>query len=341
MTTRAEFERLLTRFSDVIRHAFEDAIADISDNVVFGELARRIEDGDIRGALRSLGIGQATMNRLSVAIENAYAAGGTFAGAGFPILNTSNGRAVFRFDVRNIRAEQYLRATAANNIERLTTETRANIRTLIETGVRDGRGPASTALDLVGRIDRRTGKRVGGVIGLTPGQKGWVDSTRADLQALDKRYFTRDLRDKRFDGIVHRAIKEGKPLDAETVQRLTTRYEANALRYRGEAIGRTEALAALNHADREAYKQAVDSGAAREQDIQRFWRTGGANIRDTHSELDVSGKSVGLNEPFVSSSGARLMQPGDTSLGAPAEEIIHCKCHVVTRVDWLAASVEP
>lgn len=340
MTTRADFDRLLNRFSATIRDAFEAAIADVSDNVVFGELVTRIENGDLTGALRSLGIGEASMRRLNVAIEQAYEAGGVLTGASFPVLNTSNGRAVFRFDVRNIRAEQYLRANAANRIETLTAETRGHLQELIEAGVRDGRGPASTARDLVGRIDRATGKRVGGVIGLTEKQKGWVDGTRADLQNLDKRYFTRDLRDKRFDGIVRRAIKDGKPLDAETVQRLTTRYEANALRYRGETIARSEALAALNHADREAYKQAVDSGAAREQDVERFWRTGGANIRDTHSELDASNQSVGLNEAFTTSSGARLMQPGDTSLGAGAEEVANCKCNVFTKVDWISASLE-
>jgi hypothetical protein len=38
----------------------------------------------------------------------------------------------------------------------------------------------------------------------------------------------------------------------------------------------------------------------------------------------------------VSPSGARMMFPGDFSLGAPPEEIINCRCVVKHRVDFLA-----
>jgi hypothetical protein len=45
---------------------------------------------------------------------------------------------------------------------------------------------------------------------------------------------------------------------------------------------------------------------------------------------------VGLKEPFTSPTGARLMYPGDTSLGAGPAETIQCRCTVSVRIDFLA-----
>lgn len=49
--------------------------------------------------------------------------------------------------------------------------------------------------------------------------------------------------------------------------------------------------------------------------------------RPTHAEAD--GQTVPINEPFVVG-GYRMMFPGDTSLGAPAQEIVRCRC-IITR----------
>lgn len=46
--------------------------------------------------------------------------------------------------------------------------------------------------------------------------------------------------------------------------------------------------------------------------------------RDTHAE--ISGTIVRANEYFRTSSGAKLMYPGDPR--APAEEIINCRCYI-------------
>ncbi len=88
------------------------------------------------------------------------------------------------------------------------------MRITLERGQLEGNNPRVTALDIVGRIDPVTKKRVGGVIGLTNNQEQWVANGRRYLEQLDSKYFNLELRDKRFDGTVKKAIEAGKPLPA-------------------------------------------------------------------------------------------------------------------------------
>lgn len=309
---------------------------DVVDNALIGRLIGNIKDGRIRNAFHTLGFTPAAMRPITASIERAFEQGGVMKGGTFPkYINTSDGRAVFRFDVRNSRAEAWLRDKSSQLVTNLTEEARINTQSVIQRGVIDGRNPRSIALDLVGRIDPQTGQRSGGVIGLTTRQEGWVANVRRDLENLDERYFTRSLRDKRFDSLVRKAIDSGRALSSGDIDRLTGRYKTAALRYRAETVARTEANRALNQSDWEASMQAVDLGAVKLQDVEREWDTSGrSNVRDTHRKMD--GQRRGLNEPFESPSGARLMQPGDTSLGAPAEEVANCVCRVKTVIDFLA-----
>ena len=58
-------------------------------------------------------------------------------------------------------------------------------------------------------------------IGLTPYQAQQVQNYRADLETLNTTALQRQLRDKRFDMPVARAIAEGKPLTPEQIDRFT------------------------------------------------------------------------------------------------------------------------
>jgi hypothetical protein len=143
------------------------------------------------------------------------------------------------------------------------------------------------------------------------------------------------LRDKRFDRTVAAAIRDGKPMPRDVVDKIVMRYRDSALRYRGEMIGRTEALQSLNRAEYEATKQAVDMGAVASDHVMREWDSAGdKRVRWSHKMLD--GQRVGLDEPFISPSGAKMMHPGDTSLGAGANEVVACRCRVRSVIDWLA-----
>lgn len=339
-TPRQTLDYLIDLFEPRIRNAFLAAIQDIVDNTILNEVIRAIENGDPEAAFRALGFSNAAMEPLVTAIEQAFESGGVMTGDNFPkYLRTPSGRAVFRFDVRNSRAEAWLRDHSGQLITRISNEVRENVRSALEQGMLEGVNPRSVARNIVGHVDPVTKQRTGGLVGLTPNQQKWVSNTRRDLLNLDPNYFNRELRDKRFDRTVAKAIAEERALPMDVIEKLTNAYKNKALKYRGDMIGRTEAIQALNQSEWEAVMQAVDMGALRRQDVSRHWDAAGdTRTRWSHMRMDRKYNKAGveIDEPFVSPSGARMMFPGDTSLGAPGEEVINCRCRVRLKVDFLA-----
>lgn len=335
MTPRERLDALADLFSNDLRSAFLAAIQDIVDTALIVDIVAAIERGDPDAAFRALGFSDAAIRPITAALEKGFEQGGVLTGATFPkYLMTPSGRGVFRFNVRNSRAEAWLRDKSSELVTRISDDARIVVQQTLQDGLERGLNPRNVALDIVGRKSP-SGERVGGVIGLTPGQERWVRSYRNKLENLDPAHETLALRRKGSDGLVNRAIAAGKPLDAATIDRLVTDYKNNTLRYRGEMIGRTEAMQALNRSEYEATKQVVDMGAAPESAIEREWDSAGdGRVRWSHKRLN--GQRVGINEAFTAPSGAKMMCPGDTSLGATAEEVIACRCRVRTVIDWYA-----
>lgn len=187
----------------------------------------------------------------------------------------------------------------------------------------------------MGRINRTTGRREGGIIGLTSGQAKAVSKARVELESGDSNYFTRKLRDKRLDGLVKRAFSSGKPVAKADIDRITGKYSDRLLKLRGETIARTEGLNAYRAANYEAYRQLIESGAVREDQISREWdSTLDKRTRDQHVAMEGV-KVQGLSQPFLMPDGSLMKHPGDASLGAPGEQIIACRCAVKYRVKYL------
>ncbi|NUM72739.1 head morphogenesis protein [candidate division KSB1 bacterium] len=366
MKLHKKIEKLVGIYEASIRDAFLSAIADISNRAILSEIIESIESGDIERAIRSLGLTDSAFRSIISEIERAFEVGGVTTGESFPkILTTPTGRTVFRFDVRNSRAEAWLRDKSSTLVTSVAETTRATVRQTLQRGMAEGVNPRTTALDLVGRIDRPTGRRVGGVIGLTPQQESWVANTGRDLRAINDlielrasalqagnvkeaqrlfekienhQYFRRDLRAKSGDKVILNSARNGEKLNTDSIQKLKTQYESNALRYRGEVIGRTESIASLNRSEHEAIKQAVDMGAVRSSAVKRVWDSAGNDGRTRESHLKMEGQTVGLDEPFTFPDGSKAMFPGDNSLGAPGDELIQCRCIARTEIDWLAGA---
>jgi hypothetical protein len=325
---------LLEQFAPEIREAFLEAVRDITDQAQIGEMARALERGDLVGAYEALYIERAAFGNFTRAIGTAYNAGGIATIGGFGRLRDSSGaRFVVRFDGRNRRAEEWLQSHSSTLVTRIVDEQRDVIREHLRTGMEAGQNPRTVALDVAGRINAATGKREGGVVGLSGPMERYVANARNELISGDlSAYLTRARRDKRFDRTVIKALKAGKAIPADVASKIVNRYSDSLLKLRAETIARTEAMASLHAAQDEATRQLVDSGKVSEGQIIRIWdATADKRTRDDHEEAD--GQQTGLNGLFTVG-GVAMRYPGDPMGGA--KNVINCRCHLTVRVDWLA-----
>lgn len=329
------FLAALEKFAPSIQQVFLEAIRTITDDAVLAQLIKAIEAGDAEAAYRAIGYSTSVFNRFVALLTTTFEHGGMMMMASFPKYATdaTGMKSVFRFNIRDRAAETWLRDRSSTLVTQIENDVRINVRNTLVAGAEAGRNPRSTALDLVGRYNPQTKQREGGVVGLGQREEYWSRSARIKLEVLDGSYLDMKLRDKRFDSIVIAAIKDGRSLPPETVSRLVDRYRANALRHRGETIGRTETLAALNRSEFESVRQALQQSDLPLAASTKEWdSTGDSAVRPEHRYLD--GQRVGIDEPFVTRDGTRMMHPGDITLGATGNDVIACRCRVKYRTDF-------
>lgn len=337
LTPREQFDLLVADFEPELRKAFVEAVADLRSNIDFTLAIERLERKDVAGALAALHLTTAAFRPLERAIANAFEGGGIATVAAMPKLrDPSGGKMVLRFDVRNVSAENWLRTHSSKFAEDITKDMQRSIAEALEEGLSQGLNPKQSITRIAGPLNRVTGKREGGIVGLSHNQAEYVSAARKELlsgdPALLKNYMTRIRRDKRFDRTISKAIREGKPISAEIAGKAATSYSNKLLALRAETIARTETAGALGQAQKEAYAQAIETGAVRDDQIEKVWHTANdGKVRDTHSAMD--GQRVPRSGRFVSPSGATLDYPCDPS--APVEEIANCRCWCQYRVNYL------
>lgn len=95
---------------------------------------------------------------------------------------------------------------------------------------------------------------------------------------------------------------------------------------RARTIARTEVISATNRGAFESYRASgvVEKKGWLNAHDERVRPAAGSRGTANHHYDGV----VELDQPFTLPSGAKLMHPGDTSLGAPLDEIINCRCAV-------------
>lgn len=341
-TTRANrqvYADLLARYGVAVADAFFRALDSLRAGVELQRVTAALQNGDIDAALEALHIDPEVFNEVAERAKQAHDEAGKVTASAMPKRAADGTALVVRFDGRNPEAEAWLSRRSSDLITRLTTEQRQLVRDTLSDSMRRGMNPRQAALDIVGRISRVTGKREGGILGLSAPQAEYVATARGELASGDpsalKHYLTRVRRDKRFDRSVTKAIREGKPVDPAIAAKAVTAYERRLLKLRGETIGRVETLTSMQRAKFEAYRQAIASGKVAENVVTKVWRSAGdLRVRHTHQALNA--ESVRFNEAFRSPSGALMRFPMDTALGAGPQEIVGCRCDCEYRIDFLA-----
>ena len=322
---------LLDEFEPSIRKAFQQALANIRSDVQMAALEAAIASGNVDVALGAIGLDASYFRPLDEALRAAHIAGGDFAIAGVKAAGARQGvKVTGMFDSRNFRAEGILRQWSSDKIVEIAESTREAVREALTDAITRGTSPRSAALNLVGRVGPG-GVRTGGIVGLDGQKAAWVRNMGDDLRNLDNSYFTRKLRDRRFDGLVRRAIKAGKPVSEADIARITARYTGRLQKLRSEAIARTELLGSLHAAQAEGLQQMVDSGQVNSDAITNKWDASSDKFtRDSHRAADGQIRQQG--EAF-NIGGYAMMYPGDQS--APAAEVVNCRCVLRPNVDFI------
>jgi hypothetical protein len=324
---------LLDRLEPEVRRAFERAVQIIAGDVRVGALEAAIRAGDIAAAMSAVELDPSYFRPLEEALRAAHLSAGdqTFDGAR-KLARRRGAVLTGRFDSRNLRAESVLRHWSSTKIVEITTSTAEAVRETLTELMTRGTSPRSAARQIVGSVGPG-GRRTGGIIGLDSNRASWVRNMGEELRTSSSNYFTRKLRDRRFDSVVRRAIRTGKPLTEAEITKITARYSGRLLKMRGEAIARTELLGSLHAAQAEGLQQMVDSGQVRSENIQIEWDASNDRFtRRTHREADGQRRRQG--EDFTIG-GYPMAHPGDGSR-APAGEVINCRCVLRPDIDFVA-----
>ena len=333
-TQRQVLDALFAKYEPEVAQAFLDAVNDITSQAELGRIVAALEVGNIEAAIQAMHIDGPAFAPVVEKAREAFVSGGAAGVASLPPIPTPEGGGlVIRFNVRNERAERLLAEQSSEFVTRIVTDQKTAVRSALQSGLEAGTNPRTAALDVIGRVNRATGRREGGILGLSSPQERYVDAARQELLSGDPKqlqnYLTRTRRDKRFDKFARDSLESGKPIPRDTASKMTGRYSDRLLQTRGEAIARTETLSALNSAHEEAMQQAIDTGEVAPQDIRKVWvATKDSRTRDSHRRID--GDSVGVNERFANG----LRYPGDKS--GPTKETINCRCTMLTRIDFLS-----
>ena len=332
--SKRKYLRELDRLEPALRKEYFRWVASRVESISVSDLERMVRSGDVEGIVELIDVDQ-TIGEVTEQIRDTYKAGGQFEAPATQV----------EFNMRNPRAEAWLASDSSRFVTNITEGERANVQRAVAGGMERGQNPRQTALDIVGRRSGVTGRRKGGLIGLSGPQGEAVEAARSQLSSGDpsemRKYLNKQRRDKRYDAMVKRAIRDGRPLTKAEVNKIVGRYSDRLLQLRGETIARTESVHAFNAAREESWQQAYQSGKTDPRYVTKTWSATMDNkVRDTHASLNRDQKPA--REPFRTSAGNYLNYPGDTSMGAPPEEIINCRCYVERRVDYLqqAADIE-
>jgi hypothetical protein len=341
----SSLQELLDQMEPQVRQAFLDAIADITDETVIQALTDAIATGNVEHALSVLNLDPVVFSGVPDTTNDIFKMAGVLTAEAARVARDPNtgARIVFRFNVRSPPAEDWLRTESSRLVVGLSNTAKKTVRQTLAAGMERGDNPRTTALDIVGRVSKVSGRREGGTIGLTPNMEQYVQNAKNELLSGDPRllqnYLTRERRDARFDVKVRRALEAGKPLAQADVDMMIGRYSDSLLKLRGDNIARTETLLSLHAGQSESIRQLISSGKVQEQDVVKIWHT---NIdgRERRSHYILNTRRVQFQDAFVSpETGALMMHPGDRSLGALPQDVINCRCHAEYKVDYISAAV--
>lgn len=340
----SEAEALASKLEPELAKAILDAFLKQQGKADLDAIIAALEAGDIGKVLELLDLpgSIAAFEGVSSTIHTGVNAAGAMAAAqvGLQVRGVT-----FAFNSLNPRLITWLQTYSLKLIRQITDGTREGIRQYLIQGMKDGKNPKAVA------------RQVKGIIGLTDKQAMAVYNYRKELETfhlkrsaaswglgnkIDQVNGTqvfkpgedgqpldgigqRRLRDLRYDGQLNRALTTGKPLKPEQIDKMVAAYQRKYLAYRSRTIARTEAIRATNMGIQDAWQQALDKGAVKEDLTRKKWI-----VAADERTCEICGPIPGLNPPkgikhqqsFVTPEGPQMLPPMHPN----------CRCTVFYRV---------
>lgn len=317
----AEVEAEIKRLEAEAQQAYLDQVAQTVRYASISGLEQAVSDNDenLIAQILALGLFGLMVERL----RSAYARGASKELIGIIIPGVRR-----EIDMGASGVTSFLSSQATALREQAEREQAEAVRTILSFGRDRGDSPRTIALNLAGRMSKQTGRRYGGVVGLNGPSAEAVERSRDQLASGDpaqlRNYLTRVRRDPAFDAAVREAIATGKPIAKATIDRAAAAYARRLLSTYAEALAQTNTAEAYNKGREEGWKQLTARSNGMYTFAKKWKTTMDGRERNTHGAMN--GQVVLQGEAFISPSGAMLMFPCDTSLGAPLNERIRCRC---------------
>lgn len=246
--------------------------------------------------------------------------------------------------MRNLTTEKVISESDLSSLTELSDEQKNSIRKILKKALEKGQNPKKASLEIVGRIDHITKKRIGGVIDIDKFQNENILQIKKLLENLDSAYLLIECRDKRYDKSVKKAIQKQEKLSTEQIDRILLSLKNKLIMNFINTIIQGEYTKARNKGEYENIKKIIKEGLIDENQIIKWWDDCGDNrTRKSHAYMGkVYSKEKGIpfSEPFILPSGEKMMYPGDDSMGAPVSEIDGCRCVARYNIDFLKPYIE-
>jgi hypothetical protein len=222
----------------------------------------------------------------------------------------------FGFGLRSKEVEAYAKRYRYQRVREITDAQRKNIKQIIVQATGKADPPAVIA------------RKIRDVVGLTAHQAAIVANYRTMLETGDPRALGYELRDKRFDGTVKKALEAKKPLTEAQIDKMVDVYQRRFIAYRAMTIARTEAIRAANNAHVKTVTDWLDKNP--EYTVAKTWiATEDDRTRPDHRGLHRK-TVIGMQTPFVCDDGELIKWPHDPD--AAAKEVINCRCTLMTAI---------
>lgn len=338
---RAALSAFLDAWEPRLRDAFITAVLRSRASVDFARLLDALERGRVDEATEMLRIRTDLLSPLREAARGAYMDGGEDASVTLPRQIAAS----FGFDGLNQRAVGFLERRGADLVQGLVDDSREAARSVLVSALEgdQNRSLRAVALDLVGRRQTagpQRGQRVDGIVGLSSQMTDELIRARAILSNPDRlrEYFIIDRENQKvkpryarsnlhFLRTVAKAVREGRGLTAEEIERGMNGHKSKLLKARGDLIARDQAFQAQAASREEAMLQVLERPDV--EDVTRRWQLGFPREHRPH-HVALAGQVISIRERFDLGNGILARCPHDSDL--PASETLNCRCSCVYRV---------